>query len=93
MKEKTLTLNEYCQREAKKALNSEIFYRVYSEAFFNWIDITRPTTYLNKEDTEKVIRAREAIEELKKVASGDKISPIYEFYYYNVYLKEKEGEK
>lgn len=87
-KEKILTLKEYCQREAKRALNSETLYRVYSEAFFKWIDITKPTTYLNEEDTKKVIRAREVIEELKQIASGNKISPIYEAYYYNVYLKE-----
>ncbi len=84
-----LTLEEYNIREAKKALESGVYNTIYSRSCNKSIDINNCCLdYLNKEDKEKVIAARENIKSLEAIANGEKIDSIYTLYYYNVYLKE-----
>ena len=84
-----LTLEEYCQREAQKALDSGVYNSVYSNVYSSNIDINNCNLgQLNKEDQDKVRKVKENIERLENIAKGGIIDPIYAIYYTNVYLKQ-----
>ena len=89
-----LTLQEYNIVQAKKALNNDTMYKIYSECYYRHIDIrTCNIKDLSKTDRTKVIEAQKNIENLKQIANGEKLDPIYELYYYGLYVKNFNNEE
>jgi prefoldin subunit 5 len=84
-----LTLEEYNKQEAQKALDSGVYNTIYSNIYNSKIDINNCNPrQLNKEDQDKVRKAKENIERLKTIAKGEVLEPLYGMYYVNVYLKQ-----
>jgi len=84
-----LTLKQYNQQQAQKALDSGVYNSIYSNVYNSKIDINKYNlNQLNKEDQEKVRKVKENICRLETIVKGEIIDPIYEMYYTNVYLKQ-----
>ena len=84
-----LTLEQYNQQQAQKALDSGVYNTVYSNIYNFKININKCNLKdLNKEDKKQVLKARENIKRLEAIARGEELDPIYGIYYVNIYLKE-----